>query len=92
MREGAFAKHLLTPVEILSHLPGLGLTQEMLRAISHGRGVTVSGAAMESVVNDLGSIAKRHVRLIDETGELVGVGELIKDQEVIQPIVVLIQP
>jgi tRNA pseudouridine55 synthase len=92
MREGAIADGLVTPVEILSHLPGFHLTQALLKSISHGRELVISGAARESVVNESVISSQYHVRLIDETGELVGVGELVQDQEVIKPKVVLIQP
>jgi tRNA pseudouridine55 synthase len=90
--DGTIEAGLLRPAEILSHMRGLRLDPEMLEGLSHGREISLKSEAFDSVVNDWGASSENFVSLCDERGELVGVGELLKEKAVVKPKIVLIQP
>jgi tRNA pseudouridine55 synthase len=90
--EGVIESAMIRPAETLSHLPGLRLNQELLKMLSHGRELSLESAALDSLANLPESRAQQYVCLCDEQGELVGIGELLKERGVVKPKIVLIQP
>jgi tRNA pseudouridine55 synthase len=83
-REGALESSLVNPSEMLAHLPAVRLDDERMRLVLHGRGFVLS--VEESVMIQTG---REHVRLCDETGSLVAVGEYDAARQMVKPRVVL---
>lgn len=90
--EGTIETCVIGPSAMLAHLPNLVLDMEMLKMLSHGRELPLTSEALHSIGNDLERMKQEFVRLSNEQGELVGLGELLKEKSVVKPKIVLIQP
>lgn len=90
--DGTIEASLIRPAEILSQMQRLRLNGEMLNMLAHGREISIKSEAFDSLVNHSGAASENYVSLCDESGELVGVGEWLKEKAVVKPKIVLIQP
>lgn len=83
-RDGALESALVSPSEMLAHLPVVRLDGERTRLVLHGREVKLSGEEA-AVIHSV----KEPVRLCDEMGALVGVGEYDMAWQAVKPRIVL---
>jgi tRNA pseudouridine55 synthase len=83
-REGALESALVSPSEMLAHLPAVRLDGERTRLVLHGRELKLSTEEAATI-----QTAKAPVRLCDEKGELVGVGEYDPARQTVRPRIVL---
>ena len=84
MERDALADAIISPNDMLMHLPALAIDDEETRRVSNGRAITLSpeqAAAVEP--------AAHTVRLSDSKGTLVAVGEFDRDVRLVSPRVVL---
>lgn len=92
MAEGTIESKRISLAETVAHLPGLRLDEGMLKLISHGRELAIGATAAARMAEELQRSPQKYVSLCDEGDELVGIGELSLEKEVIKPKIVLIQP
>jgi tRNA pseudouridine55 synthase len=90
--DGTIETELICPAAALAHLPELLLNAEMLKMLSHGKEIPIQPAVSDSILTYLKSGGQGYVSLCDEKRQLVGVGELTRDNDVVKPKIVLIQP
>ena len=83
-REGALENFLVSPSEMLAHLPLLPLDDQRLKRILNGRELELPRGEAEAI----GAI-KKFVRLCDDEGALVAVGEFDVAREIVKPRVVI---
>jgi tRNA pseudouridine55 synthase len=92
MADGTIEMKRISLAGTVTHLPRLQLDEGQQKLISHGRELHIGGAAAAAMVESLQGTLQPYVSLCNEGGELVGLGELIVEKEVIKPKIVLIQP
>jgi tRNA pseudouridine55 synthase len=78
--EGTLANVVVSPSEMLAHLPSVNLSAEGIEAITHGRSVETELRQSEPAV-----------RICDENGDLVAVGSFDVESRRLKPRIVLIQ-
>jgi tRNA pseudouridine55 synthase len=83
-RDGQMGAVLTSPADTLRHLPLARLDQSGVRRVVNGREVEAGAAGL-----DLGEASQTNVRLVDEWGALVAVGDYDALRGVIKPRVVL---
>lgn len=82
--EAALGRYVVTPSDMLGHLPPLILDEERARRVLNGREFSVS--AEEALTLQRGGYA---VRLCGEKGELIAVGDYAVARQIVKPRVVL---
>jgi tRNA pseudouridine55 synthase len=90
--DGTIETKVISLAGTVAHLPGLVLNEEMVKQVAYGRELNIGLAETTSMAEYLKRISQKYVSLCDEKSELVGLGELITEKEVLRPKIVLIQP
>jgi tRNA pseudouridine55 synthase len=88
--DGSLASSFISLSETVSHLPKLTLDEATVKLIAHGRALILQSEEAKAISQVYESVAQRIVRLCDEAGELVGLGEFVEDQGIVKPRIVLI--
>jgi tRNA pseudouridine55 synthase len=83
-REGALERFVISPSEMLAHLPSIYVDEESVRRIVNGRELELFKWEAESGAGDKG-----YIRLCGEGGRLVAVGEYDGLRRTVKPRVVL---
>ena len=83
-REGMLESSLVSPAEMLAHLPLISLDEEQTTRVLHGREPGLSAGEIEII-----RASKKPVRLCDNSGALVAVGEYDDAGQTVKPRVVI---
>jgi tRNA U55 pseudouridine synthase TruB len=81
---------VISLAETVEHLPKLTLDEASVKLIAHGRELILRDEELHALSQKTEANSQPIVHLCDETGELVGLGELLEDQGIIKPRIVLI--
>jgi tRNA pseudouridine55 synthase len=82
--DGSLEGSLVKPSEMLAHLPAVMLDDERVRAVLQGRELRLSAEEYSTI-----QAGRELVRLCDETGELLAVGEYDAARQTVKPRIVL---
>jgi tRNA pseudouridine55 synthase len=86
---GSLASSLISLSETVSHLPKLTLDEASVTLTVHGRALALQREEARTLYQTYESAAQPMVRLCDEAGELVALGEFVAGQGVIKPRIVV---
>jgi tRNA pseudouridine55 synthase len=87
---GSLESSVISLAETVEHLPKLTLDEASVKLIAHGRELILRDEELHALSQKTEANSQPIVHLCDETGELVGLGELLEDQGIIKPRIVLI--
>jgi tRNA pseudouridine55 synthase len=79
----ALTEEVISPSEMLSHLPQVVLDPERVRYVGHGQAVELIHSESQQLERDL------PIRVLDRCGVLVAVGRRGEDQNSLKPVIVL---
>lgn len=87
---GTLTSSLISLADTVSHLPKLTLDEAAISMTVHGRALILGVEEARSLAQKTEPMAQPVVRLCDEAGGLVGLGQFIADQGVVKPRIVLV--
>jgi tRNA pseudouridine55 synthase len=83
-KDGELERFLISPSETVAHLPLLRLDELSARLALHGRALRLSGEEVAMI-----QTAMKPVRLCDEMGTLLGIGEYDTAEQTVKPRMIL---